>query len=103
MPSRTGGEVFRATLGPLELHVPETGYLRVSLVYALTALDFAAEGAVIPCLNEDAPAQAELTEGTLPEHDRPRSAMGANCRSQNNLILSHETILSSYTSKACNF
>ena len=58
----------------------------------------------MPCLNEDAPAQAELlTEGTLPEHGRLRVGDGGELVIQNNLILSHETILSSYTSKACKF
>ena len=99
------GEVLRATLGPLELHVLEAGVLAGFLGVRLDRVDFAAEGAVNAVLgNEDAPAQAELlAEGTLPEHDRLRVGDGGELVIQNNLILSHETILSSYTSKACKF
>ena len=98
-------EVLHATLGPLELHVLEAGVLAGFLGVRLDRVDFAAEGAVNTVLgNEDAPAQAELlTEGTLPEHDRLRVGDGGELVIQNNLILSHETILSSYTSKACKF
>ena len=89
------GEVLRATLGPLELHVLEAGVLAGFLGVRLDRVDFAAEGAVNAVLgNEDAPAQAELlAEGTLPEHDRLRVGDGGELVIQNNLILSHETIL----------
>ena len=99
------GEVLRATLGPLELHILEARVLAGFLGVRLDRVNLAAEGAINAVLgNQDAPAQAELlAEGTLPEHDRLRVGDGGELVIQNNLILSHGTILTSYTPNACRF